>query len=320
MFDMSKIGRTIARLRKDAGLTQMGLADAMGISFQAVSNWERGQTMPDIAKLPQLAAILGVSVDELLGSDEARVVERAMAEGEAPLTVHELAEVAPLLPPAEAKRNFERTKDEAEQRGGRISLEELVPLAPFLDDADISRLVLAAIEDGCELEELVPLAPFLDESDLGRAVSRALELGGAPDSLPALAPFLPEEALGRAAEALMEGGGVPGDLAALAPFMDESELGRLAGKYIDGGGDPGELAPIAPFMDSHELGRIARAYLDRGGDPAELLPIAPFIGGMLGEIELGRIIKKGGSGSLPAALSFLRREGKKKRRDGDAGT
>ena len=291
MFDMSKIGRTIARLRKDAGLTQMGLADAMGISFQAVSNWERGQTMPDIAKLPQLAAILGVSVDELLGSDEARVVERAMAEGEAPLTVHELAEVAPLLPPAEAKRNFERTKDEAEQRGGRISL-----------------------------EELVPLAPFLDESDLGRAVSRALELGGAPDSLPALAPFLPEEALGRAAEALMEGGGVPGDLAALAPFMDESVLGRLAGKYIDGGGEPGELAPIAPFIDNDELGRIARTYLDRGGDPAELLPIAPFIGGMLDEIVLGRIIKKGGSGSLPAALSFLRHEGKKKRRDGDAGT
>ena len=41
---------------------------------------------------------------------------------------------------------------------------------------------------------------------------------------------------------------------------------------------------------------------------------------MLGEIVLERIIKKGGSGSLPAALSFLRHEGKKKRRDGDAGT
>ena len=41
-FDMRRIGRTIAGLRREHNLTQMALADAMGVSFQAVSNWERG--------------------------------------------------------------------------------------------------------------------------------------------------------------------------------------------------------------------------------------------------------------------------------------
>ena len=51
MFDMQKIGRKISELRKSRNMTQMALADALGISFQAVSNWERGESMPDIAKL-----------------------------------------------------------------------------------------------------------------------------------------------------------------------------------------------------------------------------------------------------------------------------
>ena len=67
MFDMSKIGRTIARLRKDAGLTQMGLADAMGISFQAVSNWENGKSLPDLEMLALLSWALEVDVSTLLG-------------------------------------------------------------------------------------------------------------------------------------------------------------------------------------------------------------------------------------------------------------
>lgn len=41
-FDPVRVGATISRLRKAAGYTQAGLADALNISFQAVSNWERG--------------------------------------------------------------------------------------------------------------------------------------------------------------------------------------------------------------------------------------------------------------------------------------
>ena len=43
-FDMHRIGRTIARLRREHNMTQMALADAMGVSFQAVSNWEQGDS------------------------------------------------------------------------------------------------------------------------------------------------------------------------------------------------------------------------------------------------------------------------------------
>lgn len=45
MFDMAKVGGTIKKLRLENTLTQMELADRMGVSFQAVSNWERGVSL-----------------------------------------------------------------------------------------------------------------------------------------------------------------------------------------------------------------------------------------------------------------------------------
>ena len=57
----------ISRYRKDLGLTQEALADKLGITFQAVSKWETGQTLPDTALLPSLARALNISVDKLLG-------------------------------------------------------------------------------------------------------------------------------------------------------------------------------------------------------------------------------------------------------------
>lgn len=64
-MDMT-IGKRIALLRKEKGLTQEELANHMGVSPQAVSKWENDQTCPDISALPKLARLLGVTVDELL--------------------------------------------------------------------------------------------------------------------------------------------------------------------------------------------------------------------------------------------------------------
>ena len=65
-MDMT-IGKRIAHLRKEKGMTQEDLATRMGVSPQAVSKWENDQTCPDISALPALSKLLGVTVDELLG-------------------------------------------------------------------------------------------------------------------------------------------------------------------------------------------------------------------------------------------------------------
>ena len=57
----------ISRYRKDIGLTQETLAVKLGITFQAVSKWETGQTIPDTSLLPKLAQTLNVSIDKLFG-------------------------------------------------------------------------------------------------------------------------------------------------------------------------------------------------------------------------------------------------------------
>ena len=61
-----KIGENIADLRKAKGITQRELGERTGVSFQAVSKWERGETLPDISVLPDLAKVLETSIDYIL--------------------------------------------------------------------------------------------------------------------------------------------------------------------------------------------------------------------------------------------------------------
>lgn len=63
------IGTTIKRLRRERDITQEQLAEYLGISTGAVSQWECDRTAPDITQLPLLANIFDVSTDELLEID-----------------------------------------------------------------------------------------------------------------------------------------------------------------------------------------------------------------------------------------------------------
>lgn len=62
-----KINEQIAFLRKQKGLTQEELANALGVTNQSVSKWESAQCCPDIQLLPDIAELFDVSVDELIG-------------------------------------------------------------------------------------------------------------------------------------------------------------------------------------------------------------------------------------------------------------
>lgn len=65
------LGTMIAELRKQHGMTQLELAEKMGVTDKAVSKWERDLSCPDINSLPNLAEILGVSVEDLMQTKKA---------------------------------------------------------------------------------------------------------------------------------------------------------------------------------------------------------------------------------------------------------
>ena len=70
------VSATIRRLRRERGLTQEALAQAVGVSPQAISKWETGQTMPDITLLLPLSKELGIGVNELLGGNRRQELEK----------------------------------------------------------------------------------------------------------------------------------------------------------------------------------------------------------------------------------------------------
>ncbi len=72
-MNIEKVGAQIATLRKAKGLTQSELGERVGVSFQAVSKWERGETLPDVGVLPDLAKILETSIDNILLGGEKQV-------------------------------------------------------------------------------------------------------------------------------------------------------------------------------------------------------------------------------------------------------
>lgn len=63
-MDHFKMGKFIAELRKQKGLTQEAVARRLGITSQAVSKWEKGVNIPDISFLKELSEILDVEVEE----------------------------------------------------------------------------------------------------------------------------------------------------------------------------------------------------------------------------------------------------------------
>ncbi|MBQ3859515.1 MAG: helix-turn-helix transcriptional regulator, partial [Clostridia bacterium] len=87
MTDRNIIGQRIAELRKSKGLTQAELADLLGVTHQAVSQWERSETLPDILTLPKIAEIFNENINVLLGLEEA-------AEDAEPVTIPEEEEAS----------------------------------------------------------------------------------------------------------------------------------------------------------------------------------------------------------------------------------
>ncbi|WP_058303969.1 helix-turn-helix domain-containing protein [Gorillibacterium timonense] len=259
MFDMRQVGQTINELRKKADMTQMELADRLDISYQAVSNWERGTSMPDISKLPELAELFGVSVDALLGNSQASDSLQVTPENEVePLRasldarVEEAAENGQTHEPTQTMQTEEEVDWIDAPKSKRLS--ELVPLAPFLGREALDKLAEQA-ESEVDYEGLVGLAPFLSRSVLDKLAESASGKPGILRQLQPLAPFVSREVLDRLAIDWARNG-LDHNLMALAPFVSRETLDHLAelaaerGQFI-------HLAGLAPFLSRKTLEGLA---------------------------------------------------------------
>lgn len=196
MFDMQQMGIRISNLRKAAQLTQTELADRLGISFQAVSNWERGLSMPDISKLAELASLLNVTVDALLGGEPGGQTVRRLLEkqpaGDVP--VGEIQEIAPILHTDQVETLLGDTADKP------IDADAIASLAPYLSQSFIDDCADKLLQANGSLHTIAKLAPFVSTSFLDEKAEEALRQTGSLDAIRAVAPFLSEALLDRLAE------------------------------------------------------------------------------------------------------------------------
>lgn len=246
MFDTMKTAKTIRRARTARNMTQVDLADAMGVSYQAVSNWERGNSMPDISKLSELCHALEISLEELLGenSRESAAVEQILDSGTEKLKIGDFAAIAPILPPVTIQEKAQRTD------GREISIDELLGIADFLDDEILGKL-LSEMED-LSIGDLEMFAPYLEEDTLG-SLAKRVKVTSVGEYGP-LAPYLDEKYL----DDLVMNTPVSSlsELEPLMPFLEEETLNRLAKKVIVSG--IGALEPLAPYLEEDALDTLVK--------------------------------------------------------------
>ena len=242
MFNMQQIGRKISSLRKERNMTQMELADKLNISFQAVSNWERCNSMPDISKLPELADIFQISVDELLG-EKSLLVEAAINDNIAEcmennqISEDEVSNVLPILKPNQVGMVIEKADN--------LNWNNIAGFLPFMYEDDVKEFAVKAMEEGKGVTEFLP---FMLEDDVKEFAVKAMEEGkGATEFL----PFMYEDDVKEfAVKAMEEGKGVTEFL----PFMLEDDVKEFAVKAMEEGK---AITKFLPFMHENDVKELA---------------------------------------------------------------
>lgn len=249
MINMGNVGFRISELRKAKNMTQMELADKMGISFQAVSNWERGISMPDISKLPEIAQLMGTTVDEILG-EKSELVDSAVNGNvdeyldNNTVTAKQLGDIAPILKPAQVDRIVMKTSIN--------ELGDIEVLLPFISQDVINEIARKMVEDGKSIEVL---APFVSRDIIAELAEIRYKNQGL-SALEHMAPFIPKDRLQKIADEEYANRGLR-HFESIAPFLNREYLNGLAREAIQKEGIRA-ISGIVPFLDKGMLSEYVK--------------------------------------------------------------
>ena len=214
MIDNIKVGKTIAALRQERGMTQQQLAATLNISHQAVSKWENGAALPDIATMLELTRLFGVTVEQLIngeipveepevkpagkrldehlhniGNFVSNMVDgifRPAVEHSAAASTDEAEE--PVHAPEE---EYEAKAETGSARG--LDMQKILRMAPFMSKSALESLLTENI-DTLTVDDISKLAPFLSRSTLDSVLCGMREKFSS-DDIAQLAPFLSRSTL-----------------------------------------------------------------------------------------------------------------------------
>ncbi|BCJ98845.1 helix-turn-helix domain-containing protein [Anaerocolumna chitinilytica] len=248
MFSTLEVGRKIAEFRKQKNMTQMELADALGISYQAVSNWERGNSMPDISKLSELVSVLDCTIDELLGNKKESDLFQNIIKGkekeyvkEQKISIEDVASAGPALKPSQTESLLETIITE---NADKVSLKDLVKVAPFVSEEYLMQWI-DNLDILLDLNGVTALAPFLSEDSLDRIVEK-IETIGDLSHVVGLAPFLSDKTINNLVDMALAKGHI-GDCVGLYPFLESDTARKLADQLMKEG-NMKEFIKLAPFL------------------------------------------------------------------------
>lgn len=301
MFDMKEIGCKIAKLRKEKNMTQMELADALGISFQAISNWERGESMPDIAKLVSLSQIFDVSIDEILGNDRIAKTVSELASGteKEPLDTEVIKEIAPIVKPDQLsklvndsmKLMMENVSHMDFKPGTSQTITEITPNGSVLkvhafpsEDATVQpqteKQTISMEYTGSPSFAACDSASYDNTSSIPQESEASYENKEKAPSLKnllELAPFMAEEDLGELVFNYADQVDNFNDIISLAPFLDEEVIDYLVHHYSNSDLDFHKILALAPFCSEDVLGSLALQYIKQIDNFDKVVSLAPFL-------------------------------------------
>ncbi len=290
MINAQRTGAYISKLRKSKDWTQQELAEKLHVTHQAVSNWEKGDTYPDIAVLPELARVFHVSVDDLLNGepgprggrvtagsvveelarghpqDAARLVEQDPEEG-----IQAILEAAPLTKPSmmnQVMKNMENIS---------FKLEHIVELAPFVAPDVLQSLLANITLDSIPGEAVCELAPFVGREALDSLITRVDEGALKLENLATLAPFIdPKTLRDRVLRQSDQEAMKPEHLEEMAPFLDKDTLEQLVARLAESAITIDFVTSLAPFASRATVDRLLNQFEEVPGE--YLSELAPFVG------------------------------------------
>ena len=202
MFDMKKFAQFLSGKRREKNITQGQLADMVGVSHQAVSKWERGETMPEISKLSDLSSALNVPTEDIVAAMHSESGEKEREEN--------MDEAYYALP-------------------DKTLVGDVYALAPYLSkEALTTAITEITVTKGSGIAKM--LFKFADEEVLREAALLVFATDTDKGRIDLL-PYLPQEEITKFILNRYSSGGI-GSMLPLLPYSKDKELVDMIFKSI----------------------------------------------------------------------------------------